>query len=110
MLFEQQFWDKYDYLQYCSGRRGYFPVFMTHPNNKTMLKTYVVGEEALRLEQIDPEALKDEIQAILSGMYPDKKNKTNHRPVQVHITKWCGNEAFGGVDVRLVKNAFADGS
>ena len=62
----------------------------------------------MQMELKNDEAIKDEVQAVMQGMYPDKKGKINHRPLQVHKTTWSSNDRFGGMVAQYVVGAFAN--
>lgn len=71
----------------------------------------ISGSEARRVERLDPEAVKDEIEELLGKVFKDKEKKwgfasggslteeeraTMYRPVDIHVCKWDSNPHFHG--------------
>ena len=107
LQFENRFWENNKmYLWFASDKRGYFPCWMVlkppKNSNLNLICAMLVDEEAKRVERMNEEDLKDELQNFLFSIYgqQQKKDKSVYRPIKMHVRKWdtdpryCGSYSF----------------
>lgn len=79
-------------------KRGYYPEWLTWGTTDThrILMGYVVGEEGLRVEDLAPETVKDEVEQVFKNAYGSAHPGANFRPAEVMVTDWGKNPRFMG--------------
>ena len=70
----------------------------------------VVGEDANRVEKLDHETLKDEIQEVLFNTYGSRKEfkKVDFRPKDIMVTNWGEDTCFKGSYTFFPVKAFSE--
>jgi polyamine oxidase len=107
--FRRRLWpEAKDYLVFVSegeDRRGHYPFWMKYKNTKdNLLMCYLGGAQARRVESLDEEQIKDEIECLFRQAFGDHKDC---RPESVAVTDWSRNPRFYGSYSYFPKDAFA---
>lgn len=96
-----------DYLVFISegeDRRGYYPFWMKYKNSKdNLLMCYLGGAQARRVESLDVEEIKDEIETLFRQAFGEHDDC---RPESVAVTDWSHNPRFCGSYSYFPKDAF----
>ena len=67
LKFTDKFWDDKEYIMHASLKPGNFPVFINIGFN--ILLSVVTGDEALRIEKLGDDKIKEEVMLTLGNMY-----------------------------------------
>ena len=90
-------------------------------HKKHLLMCVVIGDEGRRVEKLDQEEVKNEIEDLLTKVFSDKIEKWNieipegvdkskiFRPIDIHVCKWDTDERFMGSYSFLNVGALANG-
>lgn len=125
MSFSAKFWSDQAYFFLASNQKGYYPTWrplgLSEDKSKHLVMCLVSGDEARRIERLDVEVIKDEVQALLSKVFQNKIKKWKidlkntagdasavFRPVDVHVCKWDTDPRFHGSYTFLKVGAFTD--
>ena len=108
--FRRRLWpEEKDYLVFVSGgenNRGYYPFWMKYKNTMdNLLMCYLGGAQARRVESLDLESIKDEIEALFRSAFGDSGGD-DCRPESVEVTDWSRNRHFHGSYSYFPKGAF----
>ena len=96
LKFDNRFWDDKLSIYIANATQGYYPWWKPIKDSNLMM-SIVTGDEAKRIERLDPEEVKDEVYSVLKGVYADAT-----RPTDINVVKWdtdprfCGSYSFYG--------------
>jgi len=125
--FKKRFWEEYDELLYAHKEKGFYPFFKfvdpkhyhedksePWPEDRNILMAITVADEALRIEKLTNEQIKDEVEGMFKQVYqpehPDhlEDGESIFRPTDVHVCRWNTNPyTFGSYSYLRVK-AFSE--
>ena len=112
--FRKRLWpDDKDYILFVSNgeeMRGYYPLWMEYKNTNEdmhLLMCYLGGSQAERVESLNEEQLKGEIEELFSKAFPLESN-ADCRPTSVAVTNWSRNPLFCGSYSYFPVGAFED--
>ena len=108
MKFESTFWDtskNYIYL-FQDIKERQFPLWKNA--GKNILWGFVCAEEALRVENLDPELLKDEIEQQMKTVYGKDQTECSFRPIDIYVTKWASDPNTVGAFSFYQAKAFSE--
>jgi len=110
--FDCQLWpDNKDYFLFVTkgeGNRGHYPLWMRYKNAKdNLLMCYLGGAQARRVETLEEEQLKNEIEDLFFQGFGGGRSREECRPVAVTTTDWSRNPLFCGSYSYFPKGAFA---
>lgn len=96
--FRRALWsEEKDYLVFVSDgedSRGLYPFWMKYKSTKdNLLMCYLGGAQARRVQSMDTETIKDEIEALFRRAFGDDDDC---RPESVAVTDWSRNPRFNG--------------
>ncbi|XP_022107026.1 polyamine oxidase-like [Acanthaster planci] len=94
LKFPRKFWDDQEMILHVSQRKGYYPFFINMeakgllPSGNNILVGFLVGAEAQRVESQPLDTTREEVVAVLRGMYgaqvvPD--------PTEIQLSGWLND-------------------